>query len=794
MDQDQELNSNVQVFIVDKDLRKIILPDTTTILGVAGDICVNQVVFNIPRIVNGYDLSEFTPYIDYTNANGEGNYSSGVNIANANDTISFVWELEPDVTTYSGNVLFAVRLLKVNSSEIVKRFKTQPAKAQVMSGLNVTSQVTQEAQYDILARIEIDATNNIKQRLRAITDQHIDELNTCAENKLSDIESYVDNMSSEFNQNIIDKKKEITDLTEISKKEIEKTKINAVNDLSWKTPVDKNTADISSLKEDLDNLVNGTQEVITIPDTIGHVANYSGYSQKIADVKAGEKWIVLFDTFSDHISIRNLTTSWVDISNLMNSKNMCELQITVDGSLRLNVEDTPYSGTYYAYNVTNKATLSDYLKKNGINGLYKIYTEKNEEYIKQYADSIDPLTDSKLFSTKNIASDGVLDFRGYKDSLASYTSSINIGTDYIFVAELEVENKSGFEINSMYLSEGLVIRNPDGGVIYYAPVLDSDGKYATGNLAHFENVNLKNNAKKTFKVLGRINTNGFATSKIYWTLGLNRFREKNSEVNITTGISGICKNVWLFADNQDSDKNILALVGQYVLNDNVFVEHCITADTANKIDSIFDGKKLTTYGDSITANGGWQSYLKDYFGFIIENKGIGGTTVADNRNGDSFCIQNRIDTISSDSDVVIIMGGTNDCGQSIEIGDLTYSNGFDTTKFKGGLATTIRMIQNRCPNALIFVASLCGGRGNTAGENLDTPVYNSKNLTSYDYAKATKDVAEFFNIQYIPIFEECGINCWNRATYIADTVHPNDYGKKQLAKIFIKHLSSYLIS
>lgn len=72
----------------------------------------------------------------------------------------------------------------------------------------------------------------------------------------------------------------------------------------------------------------------------------------------------------------------------------------VDGSLRLNVEDASYSGTYYAYNVTNKAILSDYLEKNGINGLYKIYTEKNEEYIKQYADSIDPLTDSNLFSTK----------------------------------------------------------------------------------------------------------------------------------------------------------------------------------------------------------------------------------------------------------------------------------------------------------------------------------------------------------------------------------------------------------
>lgn len=592
---------------------------------------------------------------------------------------------------------------------------------------------------------------------------------------------------------------------EISPEEIKA----AVNEYLEKNPVkpgataeqvqqiEQNKTDIGSLKEDLGNLVNGTQEVITIPNMIGSVAEYTGYEHKIAEVKTGEKWIVLFNTFSSAVSIRNMSNvsdSWNGVSSKMDTKNMCELQIPVDGSLRLNVEDASYSGTYYAYNVTNKAILSDYLEGNGINGLYKIYTGKNEEYIKQYADSIDPLTDSNLFSTKNIASDGTLDFRGYRDDLMSYTVNVNIGTDYIFVAELEVENKSGFDIDLVYLSEGLVIRNSDGVVIVYAPVLDSNGNYTTGNPANFGNLNFKNNTKKTFKILGRIDTKDFNTDKIYWTLGFNRFREKNSDVNITTGISGICKNVWIFADNQDSDEKILNLVGKNFLDKNIFVEHCISSDTASKIDSIFSGKKLTTYGDSITENGGWQSYLKDYFGFTIENKGIGGTTVSDNGNENSFCKQNRIDTISSDSDVVIIMGGTNDCGQSIEIGDLTYSDGFDTTKFKGGLATTIRMVQNRCPNALIFVASLCGGRGNTAGENLDTPVYNSKNLTSYDYAKATKDVAEFFNIQYIPIFEECGINCWNRATYIADTVHPNDFGKKQLAKIFIKYLASYLIN
>lgn len=584
---------------------------------------------------------------------------------------------------------------------------------------------------------------------------------------------------------------------EISPEEIK----NAVNEYLEKNPVkpgatteqaqqiEQNKTNIASLKEDLGNLVNGTQEVITIPDMIGSVAEYTGYEHKIAEVKTGEKWIVLFNTFSSAVSIRNMSNvsdSWNGVSSKMDTKNMCELQIPVDGSLRLNVEDASYSGTYYAYNVTNKAILSDYLEGNGINGLYKIYTGKNEEYIKQYADSIDPLTDSNLFSTKNIASDGTLDFRGYRDDLMSYTVNVNIGTDYIFVAELEVENKSGFDIDLVYLSEGLVIRNSDGVVIVYAPVLDSNGNYTTGNSANFGNLNFKNNTKKTFKILGRIDTKDFNTDKIYWALGFNRFREKNSDVNITTGISGICKNVWIFADNQDSDEKILNLVGKNFLDKNIFVEHCISSDTASKIDSIFSGKKLTTYGDSITENGGWQSYLKDYFGFTIENKGIGGTTVSDNGNENSFCKQNRIDTISSDSDVVIIMGGTNDCGQSIEIGDLTYSDGFDTTKFKGGLATTIRMVQNRCPNALIFVASLCGGRGNTAGENLDTPVYNSKNLTSYDYAKATKDVAEFFNIQYIPIFEECGINCWNRATYIADTVHPNDFGKKTVGKNIYK--------
>ena len=446
MDQDQELNSNVQIFIVDKDLRKIILPDTTTILGVAGDICVNQVVFNIPRIVNGYDLSEFTPYIDYTNANGEGNYSSGVNIVNANDTVSFVWELEPDVTTYSGNVLFAVRLLKVNSSEIVKRFKTQPAKAQVMSGLNVTSQVTQEAQYDILARIEIDATNNIKQRLRAITDQHIDELNTCAENKLSDIESYVDNMSSEFNQNIIDKKKEITDLTEISKKEIEKTKADALNDLSWKEPVDKNTAAIASLKEDLGSLSVGnpiTRKKIPKNWTNGYIdtsgnliANNTGYiTQELISFDEDGYTYSLKDTFEGFVSQFKLWVFIYDLSGNYVSGRDESYAVT-------NIHDAPKPDTQHRYrfmlSTVNWETFSD----------SNINTDKANTILQIKKEIKNPYAKKTTWKKWNAIGDSITFFDGYEPivknalGIESYTNNGQSGFSTPMIGKSYIDSMS----------------------------------------------------------------------------------------------------------------------------------------------------------------------------------------------------------------------------------------------------------------------------------------------------------------------------------------------------------------
>lgn len=199
------------------------------------------------------------------------------------------------------------------------------------------------------------------------------------------------------------------------------------------------------------------------------------------------------------------------------------------------------------------------------------------------------------------------------------------------------------------------------------------------------------------------------------------------------------------------------------------------------------GKKLTTFGDSITKQAKWQQYLLDNLGFMsYTNCGVEGTKVSDDGSNTGFCTDARINTIPTNSDVVMIMGATNDEGGNVPIGDLTYP--YDTTKFMGALATTIKKVEALCPNALIVVMSLVGGRGTTAGVNQDTPQINGIGLWSKDYAEATKAVCEYLGKPYIPLFETSGINFYNRAAYIADTVHPNDDGGKKIGNVAVNGL------
>lgn len=238
------------------------------------------------------------------------------------------------------------------------------------------------------------------------------------------------------------------------------------------------------------------------------------------------------------------------------------------------------------------------------------------------------------------------------------------------------------------------------------------------------------------------------------------------------------------------------------------------------------GKKWASYGDSITQMAGWQDYITDYFGFEEHiNCGIGSTTftksdlvwyanpdgsynsrygflgVTEAPKGTTehlgyMASEDRIRTqLPNDVDLVVIMGGTNDAGVTVSapIGDMNYP--FDETTFKGAVAATVVRIQRHCPDALVVLASPLSGRGPETEDkdamtaNQTEPEYNALGLTTQDYARAIKEVAEALSIPYIDVFEKTGINPFNRNDYIADIVHPNEKGKEAIARVMIGALN-----
>ncbi|MCI8566674.1 MAG: hypothetical protein HFI39_10215 [Lachnospiraceae bacterium] len=244
---------------------------------------------------------------------------------------------------------------------------------------------------------------------------------------------------------------------------------------------------------------------------------------------------------------------------------------------------------------------------------------------------------------------------------------------------------------------------------------------------------------------------------------------------------------------------------------------------SREVSASWAGKKWASYGDSITEYGGWQEYVTEYFGFAEHlNCGIENTTFtycdwewyanADGSYNSRYDCQgvmeapagttvhelylaseDRISTqLPDDLDLVVIMGGSNDADYNISapIGDLSYP--LDETTFMGAVALTVIRVQRQCPDALVVLASPLSGRGPQVGDPEGVQqAYQTDGernrlwLTTQDYARAVKEVAEAFSIPYIDVFGSTGINPFNRSQYIADNVHPNEEGKKAIARLMI---------
>ena len=211
--------------------------------------------------------------------------------------------------------------------------------------------------------------------------------------------------------------------------------------------------------------------------------------------------------------------------------------------------------------------------------------------------------------------------------------------------------------------------------------------------------------------------------------------------------------------------------------------------TQKKLKYPYHGMVASFLGDSLTANGSggdYTGYLNSFFAFSkIKNCGIGGTCISGGSSvfGDPMWMDSRINALDIDSDIIYIMGGTNDAPSGDQyLGDITPEN-HDTSTFVGAYNVLLSKIFYRyglfdglydgidysgvvqADNArdvrifLITPPQRFPDRGST-----NNPWHYAENTNLY--ADAVVEIGKMHGIPVADIRSCAGINIFNRDRYI----------------------------
>ncbi|HBF59706.1 SGNH/GDSL hydrolase family protein [Exiguobacterium sp.] len=200
-------------------------------------------------------------------------------------------------------------------------------------------------------------------------------------------------------------------------------------------------------------------------------------------------------------------------------------------------------------------------------------------------------------------------------------------------------------------------------------------------------------------------------------------------------------------------------------------------------DNRFKALKWNSLGDSITEANKYQTFVNQKLDFnMVRNYGIGGTCLAvkaDESNLTTAFVR-RYTAMDNDADVITVMGGTNDFGLNIPLGNEDVK---DEKTVLGAMAIIIEGLIAKYPGKYIIWATL-PQRNN----GFETDGKNANGETTADFAEGIKRTCRKYAIPCIDIHNESGINKFNmneNGSLMPDRVHPSDTGHKRLAALFI---------
>ena len=167
------------------------------------------------------------------------------------------------------------------------------------------------------------------------------------------------------------------------------------------------------------------------------------------------------------------------------------------------------------------------------------------------------------------------------------------------------------------------------------------------------------------------------------------------------------------------------------------------------------GKKIGLTGDSICAgagyNGGYGKILHDNYNMTVNNIGVGGGTITSGTTysgsgNNRFWINESITSLDSDSDYVIVEGGVNDSGLSVELGAITngYNDTLDTTTYYGAF-------ENMCKQ---LITRFAGKKYAYLAVHQMTSNYRVTNSQATSYYWASKKCCEKWGVPFIDVNAE----------------------------------------
>lgn len=211
------------------------------------------------------------------------------------------------------------------------------------------------------------------------------------------------------------------------------------------------------------------------------------------------------------------------------------------------------------------------------------------------------------------------------------------------------------------------------------------------------------------------------------------------------------------------------------------------------------GLKIAFLGDSIAQGTGASVPEKSFVSLFkaahpeatVNNYSIGGTKIAAQQvvrqDWDNNPFFLRVEKLDTDTDIVFIMGGTNDFGH----GDVPIGKRGETINnysFYGAYIALIVSIKERCPNAQIIIATPIHRHGE---DNI--AVRPDGKWILADYVSTIKDVAEYCALPLLDLWSTSGIQPNFHADYVKYTVdglHPNDVGHNRIFKVLDKFINN----